>query len=303
MNKQYQNICDKVTKKVISFLDEGVIPWKKPWKGGALNMPRSASTKKVYRGTNLGLLASCGYNSPWWMTFKQAQNLGGKVLKGSKSMPVVYWKFHDPKPCYKCSGGNLDCSVCDGTGKYTPFPSVFYSNVFNADQVEGLPEKYNRIITKEDDLNEFENIKSCDDIINNYQDSPKIYHDQNDRCFYRPSSDEVHMVKPEKFISDEEYYSTLFHELIHSTGHAKRCNRDGVTKGGFFGSHEYSKEELVAELGSTFLCGIAGIERDEVIKNSASYISSWKSKLSKNTDWIMWAGSRSSKACEHILNK
>ena len=128
-----------------------------------------------------------------------------------------------------------------------------------------------------------------------------MFHDQNDRCYYTPSKDEVHMVKPEKFISDEEYYSTFFHELVHSTGHKKRLAREGVTGLNFFGSHEYSKEELVAELGSTFLCAIAGIDRSSVIQNSASYISGWKSKLSDNEDWIVWAGSRSAKACDHIL--
>ena len=150
-------------------------------------------------------------------------------------------------------------------------------------------------------MRDFTPVEACDEIIANYPDSPKVYHDQADSCHYRPSADEVHMVKPEYFVSDEEYYSTFFHELIHSTGHKSRLAREGVTGLNFFGSHEYSKEELVAELGSTYLCAIAGIDRSSVIQNSASYIKSWSSKLAENEDWIVWAGSRSAKACDHIL--
>ena len=305
--KQYDNICKKVTDRIIGFLDEGVVPWQKPWKGGRANAPRSVSTNKIYRGTNLGILSSAGYESPWWLTFGQAKKLGGQVRKGERSFPVVYWKFHPEEDCDGYWGSTSGCvgdtcGKCKGTGRYKPLPSLFSFNVFNANQCEGLPEKYYPVIEDEDDVRDFNPVEACEEIIANYPNPPEIFHDQSDRCFYRPSSDEVHMVKPERFVSDEEYYSTFFHELIHSTGHKTREAREGVTGFNFFGSHEYSKEELVAELGSTYLCAIAGIDRSSVIKNSASYISSWKSKLEENTDWIVWAGTRASKACDHILD-
>ena len=299
--KQYQSICKRITERILGFLEQGIVPWQKPWNGGKANAPRSVSTKKVYRGTNLAILGCAGYESPWWLTFGQAKKLGGQVRKGEKSFPIHYWKFHPAQDCKTCLGGQPLCEHCGGSGKYQPFPSLFSFNVFSANQCDGLPEKYYPAIKDDDEVRDFTPVEACDEIIANYPDSPKVYHDQADSCHYRPSADEVHMVKPEKFISDEEYYSTFFHELVHSTGHKKRLAREGVTGLNFFGSHEYSKEELVAELGSTFLCAIAGIDRSSVIQNSASYISGWKSKLSENEDWIVWAGSRSAKACDHIL--
>ena len=299
--KQYQSICKRITERILGFLEQGIVPWQKPWNGGKANAPRSVSTKKVYRGTNLAILGCAGYESPWWLTFGQAKKLGGQVRKGEKSFPIHYWKFHPAQDCKTCLGGQPLCNDCGGSGKYQPFPSLFSFNVFSANQCDGLPEKYYPAIKDDDEVRDFTPVEACDEIIANYPDSPKVYHDQADSCHYRPSADEVHMVKPEYFVSDEEYYSTFFHELIHSTGHKSRLAREGFTGLNFFGSHEYSKEELVAELGSTFLCAIAGIDRSSVIQNSASYIKSWSSKLADNEDWIVWAGSRSAKACDHIL--
>jgi len=300
--KQYTQICDRVTERILGFLDEGKIPWQKPWIGGVSNAPRSASSKKIYRGTNLALLSCAGYSSPWWLTYNQAKKLGGAVRKGERSFPVHYWKFHDKVECTKCPvDTSKSCYYCKGTGEYKPLPNLFSFNVFNASQCEDLPEKYYEIIEDKKKLKNFKPIEEAEKIVKGYENAPKIFHDQSDRNFYIPSKDEVHLTKPEQFISPEECYSTTFHELVHSTGHEDRLARDGVTGINFFGSHEYSKEELVAELGSSYLCGVSGIDRDAVIKNSAGYIQSWKKKLSENTDWIVWAGTRASKACDHIL--
>ena len=344
MSGAYRKIAERVTERILEFLKQGTIPWQKPWKGGKFNAPRSASTGKIYRGTNLALLGCCDYESPWWMTFAQAKKLAfenavksgrkvvekdrknrkgfyywdedknelfqGGVMSGEKSMPVHYWKFGDPVPCSgnpwsvtstKCSGD--DCNYCKGTGLMKPAPQLYSFNVFNANQCEGLPEKYYPSIENDKDAREFKPIEKCEEIVANYQDAPTISHDQPNSCHYVPIRDSVHMVKPEKFVSDEEYYSTLFHELIHSTGHKNRLNREGVTNFDKFGSHKYSREELIAEMGSTYLCGISGIDRSSVIKNSASYIQGWMKKLDSNKDWIVWAGGRSAKACDHILGE
>ena len=320
MNKQYKSICDRITQRIVDFLDEGIIPWQKPWVGGSANAPRSVSTTKVYRGTNLAILGCAGYKSPWWLTFGQARKLGGAVRKGQKAYPVHYWKFPQEGDCKSCNGSGTSCVKCEGTGRYTPkFAHLFSFNIFNANQCDGLPEKYYEIIEDSERLNDFSPIEKAEEIVNDYalvyggrrglnerswniQDNPpKVFHDQQDHNFYSPDGDEIHLTTPEQFISDEEYYSTCFHELVHSTGHKSRLDREGVTGQNFFGSHEYSKEELVAEIGSTYLCGIAGIDRDTVIKNSAGYIQSWKKKLQENTDWIIWAGTRASKAADHIL--
>jgi len=323
MTKQYKSICDRITQRIIDFLDEGIIPWQKPWVGGSANAPRSVSTKKVYRGTNLAILGCSGFKSPWWLTFGQARKLGGAVRKGQKAYPVHYWKFPKLQDCPLCGGDDHEavasCPKCDDNGKYIgKFAQLFSFNVFNASQCDGLPEKYYEIIEDSKRLNDFSPIEKADEIVNNYakvyhddklaergeylhDNPPTVFHDQQDRNYYSPLADEVHLTTPEQFISNEEYYSVCFHELVHSTGHKDRLEREGVTGLNFFGSHEYSKEELVAEIGSTYLCGIAGIDRDTVIKNSAGYIQSWKKKLEDNTDWIVWAGTRASKACDHIL--
>lgn len=307
MNKaNYTKICERVNDRILGFLEEGIVPWQKPWIGGKANAPRSVSSNKVYRGTNLSILSCAGYESPWFLTYGQASKLGGSVKKGEKSYPVVYWKFN---PSEKCTGyygttsgcAGKTCGKCKGSGTYKPLPNLFSFNVFNANQCEGLPEKYYPMIKEDKEARNFTPVEACEEIVKNYQSKPQIMHDQKDSCHYSPSKDEVHMVRAEKFISDEEYYSTFFHELIHSTGHKSRLAREGVSGQHFFGSHVYSKEELVAELGSTYLCAIADIDRTSVIKNSASYINSWKSKLEDNVDWIVWAGTRASKATDHIL--
>ena len=297
--KQFTSICDRVTERIVGFLDAGIIPWQKPWSGGSHNAPRSVSTKKVYRGTNLALLSCAGYQSPWWLTFGQAKKLGGSVKKGEKSFPIHFWKFHPKEDCKVCDGAG--CESCGGTGKYQRMPNLFSFNVFNASQVEGLDEKYYQSLEKPADMREFSSIEAAEKICNEYPNAPATFHDQSDRAYYSPSSDEIHLVDPDQFVSDEEYYSTRFHEMVHSTGHKSRLERDGVTGTNFFGSHEYSKEELVAEMGSTFLCGMAGIDRESVVQNSAAYIQSWKKKLEENTDWLVWAGTRAAKATDHIL--
>ena len=260
MNKQYKSICDRITQRIVDFLDEGIIPWQKPWVGGSANAPRSVSTTKVYRGTNLAILGCAGYKSPWWLTFGQARKLGGAVRKGQKAYPVHYWKFPQEGDCKSCNGSGTSCVKCEGTGRYTPkFAHLFSFNISNANQCDGLPEKYYEIIEDSERLNDFSPIEKAEEIVNDYalvyggrrglnerswniQDNPpKVFHDQQDHNFYSPDGDEIHLTTPEQFISDEEYYSTCFHELVHSTGHKSRLDREGVTGQNFFGSHEYSK--------------------------------------------------------------
>ena len=299
---QYKAICKRITDRIVAFLDDGIIPWNKPWVGGSFNAPRSVSTGKIYRGANLIILSAAGYSSPWWLIFGQARKLGGAVRKGEKSYPIHYWKFPKVQDCPKCGGNDTqNCPHCDENGKYTgKFARLFSFNVFNASQVDGLPEKYYESIEAPTGC-EFDPVEKAEEIVAGYKNAPQVFHDQSDRNYYSPSNDEIHLCEKDQFISTEEYYSTLFHEFTHSTGHESRLDRDGVTGIHHFGSHGYSKEELVAEFGSAFLCGIANIDKDDVVKNSAAYIQSWKKKLEENTDWIVWAGTRAAKAADHIL--
>jgi len=307
MSKMYKQITKKITEMVIEMLDKGIIPWKKPWVGGISNAPRSISTKKHYRGANSMILGCAGYSSPWWLTFGQARKLGGMVRKGEKSMPVHYWKFNQEYDCRTCGGSGLSsngqCTACDGTGIYkSKYPQLFSFNVFNALQCEGLPEKYYETIKPEEgEGEEFDPVEECEKICDGYENAPDTYHDQSDRAYYSPSNDDIHLPNPDQFNTPSEYYSTRFHEMVHSTGHQSRLDRDSLVNSDGFGNHKYSKEELVAEMGATFLRGITGVNGDSVMDNSASYIANWKQKLQDNTDWLVWASSRAAKGVDWIL--
>ncbi len=165
--------------------------------------------------------------------------------------------------------------------------------MFNLEQTEGIsiPEIKKR---------EFNPITEAEKVIHGMREGPFL-EDNGSQAYYRPSDDVVNMPKANLFESDEEYYSTIFHELIHSTGHVKRLNREGITNISHFGSHDYSKEELVAEMGSAFLCGHCGIE-PRVIQNQAAYIQSWLKKLRSNKKWLVYAAAAAQKAADYTLN-
>ena len=167
-----------------------------------------------------------------------------------------------------------------------------YYSVFNLEQTEGLdiPKPQTR---------DFPPIKKAEQVIHEMPSAPVIEHNQP-QAYYQPSDDVVNMPKSNLFESDEEYYSTLFHELSHSTGHESRLNRDEISKISPFGSHDYSKEELVAEMGSAFLCGCCGIE-PSTIENQAAYIQNWLTKLQRNKKWLIYAAAKAQKAADFIL--
>ena len=305
--KQIAFIGKTITDKILGLLEKGIIPWKKPWKGRA-GHNLGFSSKKPYKGFN-SIITSCialerGYKSPFWLTLNQVKKLGGFVNDIKKvGVPVTYWNFFRLVKCDSCSGSG--CSECSETGKVRirtkPWCRLYW--VFNADEVTGLNKKVSSKLypaEKEEERLDFNPIKEADNIWNGYKGKPELFHDQSDRAYYSPSNDEIHMNPREDFKSESGYYSTLFHEAGHSTGHKDRLNRDGITGMNFFGSHEYSKEELVAELTATILSGIAGID-DNTIENSASYIISWSRKLKDNPEWFVEASGKAQRAVDHIL--
>ena len=270
-------IYERITDQIISKLEAGTIPWQKPWNGGG--MPKNLVSKKTYRGMNVFLLSCSSYSSPFWLTYKQAQDKGGQVRKGEKGTTVIFWKFLEKKETDETD---------DKKSKSVPMLKTY--TVFNAEQCDGLklPESDKKPL-------DFHPIRECEKIVHGYQ-GPEIKHEEP-RAFYRPSTDMVNMPKAETFRSNEEYYSTLFHELAHSTGHDSRLARDiGHSQ---FGSATYSKEELVAEMSSAMLCGIAGIE-NRTIDNSAAYIQSWLKVLKSDKKLLVSAGGQAQKACDMI---
>ena len=288
-NKVYQIITDRI----IAQLETGVVPWHRTWSdiGAAHNL----ISHKPYRGFNAMLLGMAPFKSAHWLTHKQCTALGGHVNKGQKGWPVIFWKFS-----YKLPNG----SYSEGTTLtpsqrklYEKFCVLRYYTVFNSEQCEVISQHVPSPIKRS--VNQ---IEGCENIIKNYINCPTIVHGGH-QPYYSPSLDYVRMPEQSAFISPEAYYATLFHELTHSTGHAKRLNREGITSHkANFGSCEYSKEELIAELGNCFLINHAGILSDSLFENSASYIQSWIKVLQNNPQMIIQASSKAQQAVDYILN-
>lgn len=297
-NQVYQIITDRI----IDMLKKGVAPWHQPWKVTCLGNECGAffnlKSKKPYRGVNVLLLSGNPYTSPFFVTFKQAKEMGGSVRPGEKGFPVTFWKRID-----------IEEDV-DGDKVKKTIPFLRYYTVFNVEQCDGLEAKLPKTEKREATEEEKEQIKSealneADNIVESMPKRPDIFHGGNRAC-YMPMLDRVQMPEPKAFKDLEHYYSTLFHELVHSTGHPCRLHRKGVegAQGDWtpFGSPDYAKEELVAEMGAAFLCGHLGIE-NHTINDSASYLQSWASKLEEDPKLFVFAASAAQKAADFILGK
>ncbi|WP_243375516.1 zincin-like metallopeptidase domain-containing protein [Geotalea sp. SG265] len=277
------NVYEVINNRIMELLEQGTVPWRKPWNAES-NMPKNLINKKHYRGINVFLLACMPYSSSYWMTFKQVQDKGGHVKKGEKSTPVIFWKWLDRN----------DAEDNDATtGK---IPLLRYYSVFNLEQCEGItaPKPLETV-------NEFGSIGKAEEIIANMPLLPEIKYGGN-RAYYSPALDYVQLPSQNSFDSAEEYYSTAFHELTHATGHAKRVGRKSILEPSYFGSHEYSKEELVAEMGAAFLCGYCGIEQ-KTIKNSAAYIQGWLKELKNDRTLLIHAAAQAQKSADYIIRQ
>lgn len=288
-----RTVYDIITDRIIERLEQGFIPWQKPWNGDA--EPTNLISKKAYRGINVFLLGSSGYSSPYWLSYKQAGQLGGQVRKGEKGMPVVFWKRSTYIPKAK-PGDDENETVEAKTGLL-----LRYYTVFNVAQCDGLDMAKIPALQERD----FDPLEECENIVENMPKRPDIRHGEA-RAYYSPGADYVNMPRRELFKGEVEYYSTLFHELAHSTGHKSRLERKGVTGSSgdwtAFGTTPYAQEELVAEMGSAYLCGHAGIE-PAVIDNAAAYIQSWLGKLRKDKKILIYAAAQAQKAADFILGR
>ena len=278
-----------ITDRIVGLLDKGVVPWQKPWRGGE-SMPRNLVSKRDYRGVNVFLLHAMSYESPYWLTFNQAIELGGYVKKGERACPVVFWK-------------RLDVDAQDEpTGRKT-VPFLRYYSVFNVAQCEGIPA--DKIPALKGGERPHSPIAEAERIVNAMPKKPEIRLGGG-RAFYSPAFDRVEMPKPETFRSADDYYSVMFHELTHATGHESRLNRKGVAgsdgEWSAFGSTPYAREELVAEMGAAFLSGHAGIV-ERTIDNSASYVRSWLERLKDDTRLVVQAAAQAQKAADFILGQ
>lgn len=272
------HVNEIITKKILDQLEQGVVPWHKPW---ACSFPKNLVSKKEYRGINAVLLSMEGRSSPWWLTYKQCSTLGGNVKKGTTGAIVCYFKSLE----------YLDENSKDGL---KTVPLLRFYKVFNTDDCEGIeskiPPTISRIITP---------IEECEKVVEGYTDRPPVH--LSDHAAYAPRTDTVFMPDMKTFESSEAYYQVLFHEFVHSTGNPKRANRDGFDRDLLprFGSPDYSKEELIAEIGSVFLYSRVGLESP--FENSVAYIHGWVKKLKEEPSLVISAASKAQKAFEYVL--
>jgi antirestriction protein ArdC len=268
---------ERITERIVSLLEQGTVPWHKPWKVKT-GLPRNLISKKPYRGINVFLLMAMSYESPLWLTFRQAIQLGGNVKKGEKSCPVVFWKRMETE------------DKESGEPKKAPLLRLYH--VFNAAQCEGLknaPEEIPLPVTKPAE------------IVAKMPQPPVVKHGMA-QAFYSPTDDCVGMPERERFESEASYFAALFHELIHATGHEKRLKRTSITERNGYGSDPYCKEELIAELGSAFLCGYTDIV-DRTIDNSAAYVEGWLKQFQNDRTLIVSAAAQAQKAADFILGR
>ena len=274
------DIYAAVTDRIIAQLEQGVIPWHKPWVSNGKAI--SHSTGKAYSLLNQMLLGRPGE----YLTFKQCQEAGGKVKKGEKSSLVVFWKWIEQED--------------EETGETKEVPFLRYYNVFHIDQCECVSAKYTTEAAFPDGASTAEHAQN---IIYDYlgRTGVKLSHHEGDRAFYRPSTDEIVLPIRKQFVSTAEYYSTVFHELTHSTGHPTRLYR--LDKVATFGSEVYSKEELVAEIGAAALVNHVGLETSTSLRNNAAYIQNWLQVLKGDKRFIVSAAGKAEKAVNLILNQ
>ena len=280
-----QSIYEQVTDRILKQLAAGTVPWRKTWVSG---LPKSLTTGKEYRGVNILLLGCAAYTSRYWVTFRETRRLGGHVRKGERATPVVYWQWRTDEENQK---------LREKTGKQDIAPCVpFVSAVFNFEQVEGLTRP-------DDDVPQHRNnaLEVADQVYEIMPDKPEIQHSAISQPAYLPRCDRVTLPHLSQFESAAEYYASLFHELVHSTGHVRRLGRFAEAEGDRI--EKYSFEELVAEFGAAFLCGFAGIQNPETDALQAGYIQGWMTAFKNDTRLAIRAASAAQRAVDYIRGK
>ena len=271
-----------ITNKVVEQLNNGTVPWRKPWTDAGL--PKNIISGRHYRGMNLMLLATEGYEHNLFLSFKQVHDIGGKVKKGEKGHMVVYWNNGEKKQ---------DGAEQPEEGSEKKKAVLRYYYVFNIAQCENIPEKY---LPTEREAKE---LVPCEAIVKGMPTCPVIKHKEQ-RAYYDPLEDYVNMPKKKSFKTDASYYATLFHELVHSTGHPLRLDRKGFVQMSERDGEAYSQEELVAEMGTCYLQSYAGIT--EEFEQSAAYIQGWLGVLKNDKRFLFQAAKAAQKAVDYILN-
>ena len=277
-----QELFQGITDQIIDLIKDGELPIVSTWT--KLGRPTNLVSNRLYRGANVLLLTGSArkhhFPSNYWLTYKQAQDLGGHVKAGEKGTKIIFWKQ------YTETGTNeLGEEV-----RNDRFAARGYV-VFNVHQCEGIEAPASQA-----QATHVEPIEAAEAVVAGYKDGPKILN-RGDECFYNRNTDEVNIPPMSSFINAEEYYSSLFHELAHSTGHPNRTGRVTSVE---WGTPEYSKEELIAELTAAFLCGECRIEKT-TMRNSASYLQQWLRDAKLDPGYLVSTASQAQRAADYIL--
>ncbi len=279
------DIYSLVNDRILAALEQGAIPWRRPWTG---RLPTNYDSGKEYRGVNILTLGIAemvhAYSSPYWLTFRQARKHGGHIKRGERATYII---FSEKKI--------REVEKEDGTKEQKVYHFVKSFPVFNWDQTEGVPKKeVGPALDPDRDL-----IDICNSILSRMS-NPPAYRESGSAAYYMPKDDLVNLPPIETFKTTKGYAATKFHEYGHATGHESRLNRPGIMKIAAFGSEDYSFEELVAELASAYLCARVGI--DNTLENSSSYISNWLKVLRNDKTMLMKASGKAMAAVEYILS-
>lgn len=272
------DVYELITNRIIAQLEQGVVPWRTPWTQAG--MPKNLISNRLYRGINIWLLASLDYRQNLFLSYKQVKSLGGSIIRGQKACPVVFWNWKEKKD--------------EKTTEIKKIGILRYYMVFNIEQCEGIT------VGNPTEIEEPTPLPSCEEIIEGYATCPPIEH-RGSEAYYHRINDKITMPEMRSFIDPDHYYSTLFHEMVHSTGHPNRLNRKELTEPTKFGSEQYSQEELVAEMGASFLTSLAGIG-EKPFDNHVAYIQNWLQVLENDNRCVIYASGKAQRAVDYILN-
>lgn len=291
-NRSYskQTVYDIVTQKIIDSLEKGVVPWKKPWLTGH---PQNISGRR-YTGINRLLLDLTEYRYPYFLTPNQIQAHGGLINRREEPHLAVFWKFIEKHE-----------TDIYGDDQIKKIPYLRYYKVYNIEQTNlplTIAKHYKQSLADKDEPQNTDGLNAAErarELVASFTDIPVIEYNWGDRACYIPAGDKIRLPYEHFFVSPDEFYSTKFHELVHSTGHSKRLNRQGIQDINF-GSHEYSKEELIAEIGSCFLCEMCGMQQ-HTFENAAGYIQNWIKALNNDKRMIVHAAAQAEKAVGYLV--
>lgn len=295
-SRERRDIAQEITNKLIARLEEGgPLPWRRPWRSNAMAMPLR-HTGEAYKGVNHLLLAieayASGYTTPYWMTFKQAKDLGACVRKGEKSSTVVYYGTAQKKD--DSAAPNPESN--DGAEEGGHYRFLKGYAVFNCDQIDGLPERFHPVAEEVDT-----GARADASLDAFFGAMPFVISTGHEYAAYREARDEIVMPDVSRFESADAYYATLSHETIHSSGPANRLGRDCFQRY-HLDRQARAEEELIAEIGAMMLTARLGIG-GEHIDNHAAYVQSWLKALKSDKRHIFKAAAEAQRACDWVMEQ